>query len=333
MEPLVSVVMPAYNGEKYISESIESILNQTYHNFELIIIDDKSTDNTLHTIQKYTDKRIHLYKNICNKGIAYSTNLGIDNSKGKYIALLDDDDIALKKRLELQVDFMEMHNDIDILGGRSAMIDKDGKFLRYDKEPIYNSNYIKANLLFYNKKFANGTTMIRKNFIVENNLKYQEHCLGMQDFKFFIDSSKIGRLTSIDNLIHLKRIHEEQETVRSMDLHADKRAELHAQFQRESLKKSGFQLDERHLQSINDIMTEWPKKTYSKNDAVRLYQAFNEIVKQARKMTISYLVELEYACKKILGERVLTRLDIFGQDDGKKGDFIWNADISNRSSV
>lgn len=80
-------------------------------------------------------------------------------------------------------------------------------------------------------------------------------------------------------------------------------------------------------------MTEWPKKTYSKNDAVRLYQAFNEIVKQARKMNISYLVELEYACKKILGERVLTRLDIFGQDDGKKGDFIWNADISNRSSV
>lgn len=303
--------MPAYNGEKYIGESIESILNQTYRNFEFIIIDDKSSDDTLHIIQKYKDIRIRLYKNSCNKGIAYSTNFGIDNSQGKYIALLDDDDLALKRRLEWQVDFMESHGDIDILGGRSAMIDKDGKFIRYDKEPIYNSNYIKANLLFYNKKFANGTTMIRKDFIKKNNLKYQDNCLGMQDFKFFIDSSKVGKLTSIDHLIHLKRIHEEQETVRSMNIHENERAKLHAQFQRESLKKSGFQLDERDLQAINDIMTEWPKKTYSKSDAIRLYQAFKEIVRQAKRMNLDYLVELEYACKKILGERVLTRLDIF----------------------
>lgn len=311
MEPLISVIMPAYNGEKYIGESIESILNQTYRNFEFIIIDDKSSDDTLHIIQEYKDIRIRLYKNSCNKGIAYSTNFGIDNSQGKYIALLDDDDLALKKRLEWQVDFMESHGDIDILGGRSAMIDKDGKFIRYDKEPIYNSNYIKANLLFYNKKFANGTTMIRKDFIKKNNLKYQDNCLGMQDFKFFIDSSKVGKLTSIDHLIHLKRIHEEQETVRSMNIHENERAKLHAQFQRESLKKSGFQLDERDLQAINDIMTEWPKKTYSKSDAIRLYQAFKEIVRQAKGMNLDYLVELEYACKKILGERVLTRLDIF----------------------
>lgn len=311
MEPLISVIMPAYNGEKYIGESIESILNQTYRNFEFIIIDDKSSDDTLHIIQKYKDIRIRLYKNSCNKGIAYSTNFGIDNSQGKYIALLDDDDLALKRRLEWQVDFMESHGDIDILGGRSAMIDKDGKFIRYDKEPIYNSNYIKANLLFYNKKFANGTTMIRKDFIKKNNLKYQDNCLGMQDFKFFIDSSKVGKLTSIDHLIHLKRIHEEQETVRSMNIHENERAKLHAQFQRESLKKSGFQLDERDLQAINDIMTEWPKKTYSKSDAIRLYQAFKEIVRQAKRMNLDYLVELEYACKKILGERVLTRLDIF----------------------
>ena len=155
MKPLVSVVMPAYNGEKYIGEAIESILNQTYTDFELIIIEDKSTDHTLQAIQKYKDSRIHLYTNSYNRGISYSTNLGISHSKGKYIALLDDDDLALKRRLEWQVAFMEEHAEIDILGGRSAMIDESGNFIRYDKEPIYNSNYIKANLLFYNKKFAN----------------------------------------------------------------------------------------------------------------------------------------------------------------------------------
>ena len=77
MKPLVSVVMPAYNGEKYIGEAIESILNQTYTDFELIIIEDKSTDHTLQAIQKYKDSRIHLYTNSYNRGISYSTNLGI----------------------------------------------------------------------------------------------------------------------------------------------------------------------------------------------------------------------------------------------------------------
>ena len=83
MKPLVSVVMPAYNGEKYIGEAIDSILNQTYDNFELIIIEDKSTDRTLDVIRGYKDSRISLYLNSSNHGIAYSTNLGIARSKGK----------------------------------------------------------------------------------------------------------------------------------------------------------------------------------------------------------------------------------------------------------
>lgn len=148
MNPLVSVIMPAYNGEKYIGDAIESVLNQSYDNFELIIVEDKSTDNTLEVIQKYIDSRLFLYLNSQNRGIAYSTNLGIAKSKGKYIALLDDDDIALKRRLEWQVNFLEEHKDIDIVGGRSALIDSEGKFIRYDKELIYNSKYIKANMLF-----------------------------------------------------------------------------------------------------------------------------------------------------------------------------------------
>ncbi|MCI8465867.1 MAG: glycosyltransferase family 2 protein [Lachnospiraceae bacterium] len=148
MDPLVSVIMPAYNGEKYIGEAIESVLNQTYGNLELIVVEDKSTDATPDLIRRYQDSRIRLYFNDRNQGIAYSTNLGIEKSRGKYIALLDDDDIALERRLEWQVDFLEKHEEIDVLGGRSALIDKDGNFIGYDKEPIYNPKYIKANLLF-----------------------------------------------------------------------------------------------------------------------------------------------------------------------------------------
>ena len=313
MNPLVSVIMPAYNGEKYIRESIESVLNQTYENLELVIVEDKSTDNTLSIIQSYQDSRIRLYLNSQNRGIAYSTNLAISKSSGKYVALLDDDDIALKRRLEWQVAFLEEHEDIDILGGRSALIDKDGNFIRYDKEPIYNPNLIKANLLFYNKKFANCTVMIRKSFIEENDLKYQENCLGMQDFKFYIDSSKVGKMTSIDQLVHLKRIHDEEVTVQSQKLHAKERESLHAQFQRESIEKSGFRLSEEDLQTINDIMTEMPQKSYSIDDVKRIYLVFKEMVRQGREMDIDYLAELEYTCKKIIGERMLPRVNIFDQ--------------------
>lgn len=311
MNPLVSVIMPAYNGEKYIGDAIESILNQTYENLELIIVEDKSTDSTLDVIQKYKDPRIFIQLNSENKGIAFSTNLGIKISKGKYIALLDDDDIALKRRLEWQVKFLEEHEEVDILGGRSALIDKDGEFIKYDKEPIYNSKYIKANMLFYNKRFANCTTMMRRSFIDKNDLKYQEACLGMQDFKFFIDSSKVGTMTSIDHLIHLKRIHEEEETEKRRKLQPEERAKLYAKFQRESIKESGFELEEEYLQAINDIVTEIPRKNYSKEDISRLYLAFKEIIRQAREMNIDYLPELEYSCKKILGDRILTRADIF----------------------
>ncbi|MCI8464436.1 MAG: hypothetical protein HFI63_01060 [Lachnospiraceae bacterium] len=133
----------------------------------------------------------------------------------------------------------------------------------------------------------------------------------MQDFKFYIDSSKVGTISSIDRLVHLKRIHEEEVTVQSQKFHGEERARLHAQFQRESIEKSGFRLQEVHLQAINDVMTEMSKERYSMEEAKGLYEAFREIVIQAREMKVDYLKELEYACKKILGERVLPRMDLF----------------------
>ena len=317
MNPLVSAIMPAYNGEKYIGESIESVLNQTYDNLELIIVEDQSADCTLEVIQTYKDRRIHLYINEENRGISWSTNFGVDQSKGKYIALLDDDDLALSRRLEWQVAFMEEHDEVDVLGGRSATIDENGNFIKYDLEPIYNPKYIKANLLFYNRKFANGTTMVRRDFMKKNNLKYQENCLGMQDFKFFIDSSKIGTLTSIDRLIHLKRIHKEEETTKRLKYYGKERAELFARFQRESIEKSGFRLNKEDLQAICEILPEYTLKRYSRRDVERLYKAFKEMIKQAREMEIDYLDELEYACKKILGERILPRTDLFDWGDAK----------------
>lgn len=110
--PIVTVLLPAFNAEKYIRESIDSILNQAFTDFELLIINDGSTDKTEEIILSYNDPRIRYYKNETNLKLIKSLNKGIDLARGKYIARMDADDISLPNRLKEQVEFMENHRDI-----------------------------------------------------------------------------------------------------------------------------------------------------------------------------------------------------------------------------
>src|SRR3989339_1795602 len=123
--PTISVVMPVYNSAKYLSSSIESILNQTFSNFELIIIDDGSTDSTSQIIKKYIklDKRIITVKNKTNLGICNSLNTGLRLAKGKYIARMDGDDWSYPERLFKQIFFMESHPKTVICGGAIEVCD------------------------------------------------------------------------------------------------------------------------------------------------------------------------------------------------------------------
>lgn len=109
MEPLVSIITPLYNSEKYIAETIESVLAQTYMNWEMIIVDDCSKDSSVKIVEKYQkqDKRIRLYRNQKNNGGAKTRNTGIQKAKGKYIAFLDSDDLWKKEKLDKQISFME----------------------------------------------------------------------------------------------------------------------------------------------------------------------------------------------------------------------------------
>lgn len=111
MEELVSIITPVYNGEKWIAECIESVQKQTYHNWEMIIVDDNSQDSTLDIINKYLyDSRIKVYTNDSNMKVAFSRNLAIKNSKGRYIAFLDSDDLWLPNKLKKQIEFMKKND-------------------------------------------------------------------------------------------------------------------------------------------------------------------------------------------------------------------------------
>ena len=126
--PLVSVVMSVYNGEKYLREAIDSILNQTFTDFEFIIINDGSTDNTLKIIKSYKDPRIVLISRK-NKGLVASLNEGIGKAKGKYIARMDADDVSLPERFEKQVEYMIQHPGVGLIGSQVALIGENGEIV------------------------------------------------------------------------------------------------------------------------------------------------------------------------------------------------------------
>ena len=132
--PLVSVIMSVYNGEKYLVQAIDSILNQTYQNFEFIIIDDCSTDNSSHILQEYAkkDSRIKIIKkekNIGIKGFIENLNLGISIAEGKYIARMDADDISLPERFQKQVTFLENNPEIFMVGAQIDFINEKNEII------------------------------------------------------------------------------------------------------------------------------------------------------------------------------------------------------------
>ncbi len=127
----VTILMPVYNGEKYLKEALESILNQTFTNFEFLIINDASTDNSKNIINSFNDHRIKLIENKENLGLTKSLNKGISISQSEYIARMDADDISLPKRLGIQVKFMDKHPEIGAVGTWAKIIgDKNKKHIK-----------------------------------------------------------------------------------------------------------------------------------------------------------------------------------------------------------
>lgn len=125
LDPFISVLLPAYNAEKFIKESIDSILCQTYSNFELIIVNDGSSDNTQAIIDEYEDPRIKCILHPTNKGLINSLNEGILNCKGAFIIRMDADDIAFKHRIQTQVDFLQLNPNVAVVGAHAIFFNNN----------------------------------------------------------------------------------------------------------------------------------------------------------------------------------------------------------------
>ena len=207
--PKISVVMPAYNAEKYIGESIDSILNQTYGDFEFIIINDGSRDSTKEIILSYSDNRIVYLENEINSGIVVTLNKGLKYATGEYIARMDADDIAVAERLEKQIEFMEKNKDVGVLGTGICIFGEDVQ----EQARVFTTNpeQLKAELIF-NSCIAHPTVMMRSNILKNNGLSYDLEYAGAEDYNLWWKIAKVSRIATIPDLLVKYRIHSSQIT-------------------------------------------------------------------------------------------------------------------------
>lgn len=182
----ISVVMSVYNSRDYLKEAIESILNQTFKEFEFIIIDDGSTDDSIEIIRQYAsiDSRIILIENESNIGLAGSLNKGIRRATGKYIARQDADDISVLERLRIQLEFANAHTDIDVIGSNCFVIDINSEVV-YEEKSLSSDRDFQKNLLNRSAIFAHGCAFIKREKLIESGL-YDERFYYVQDGELWL---------------------------------------------------------------------------------------------------------------------------------------------------
>ena len=183
--PIISVILPVYNSENYILECLESIKSQTIQNFELILIDDNSTDRSLEIAENYLYNYFHvkfrIIKNEYNIGITRSLNKAFKLSNSKYIARADADDINKPNRFEMQFEYLEKNDDISIVGSNVEYIDKNNKFIQYSNLPL-NHTDIKSSLFLYNP-MVHSTIFFRKKIFSKS--PYNKKFFTSQDYDMY----------------------------------------------------------------------------------------------------------------------------------------------------
>lgn len=208
--------MAVYNGEPYIKETVLSILNQSFGDFEFIIVDDSSTDDTANVVTSFKDPRIILIKNEVNMGSARAGNVGIDKARSKYIARIDADDLSDPERFQRQYDYLEIHTDIAVLGSSFKILGKDTiKKLAKKPEEIAIKLFLGQNCI------AHSSVMMRKDVFDKYGFHYNPDNPVSQDYELWVDVSNQLKIANLqeplmeyrvhDNQISNKRFNEQQE--------------------------------------------------------------------------------------------------------------------------
>lgn len=253
-KPKISVLMAVYNAETYLPEAIDSILKQTFSDFEFIIIDDGSTDRTTEILQQYSNKdsRIRCFQNAENHGLATSLNRGIEIARGNYIARMDGDDISLPNRLEQQIAFMENNSQVGICGTWTKIF---GIKKQYSKPPLH-SDEIKSHL-FFASPFAHPTVMMRKQVLNEYNLRYDALNQTAQDYALWAKAARYTSLANLPQVLLHYRTHSVQSSIEKKQLQLEQTNQTRIQ----QLQSVGIDFSDEQLELHLKVVQVAPEPT------------------------------------------------------------------------
>ncbi|QZZ18813.1 glycosyltransferase family 2 protein [Leptothermofonsia sichuanensis E412] len=204
--PLISVIMPVYNAERYVGQAIDSILAQTLDDFEFLIADDGSTDHSLSVLQTYAerDQRIRLSCH-SNQGVSRTRNQMLQQARGEFIAVMDADDIALPDRFALQVDFLRQHPAVVCVGGSHHLIDEAGRLLTFLDLPQTDEAIQKAALAGHGS-ICHPSAMIRR-YALEKVGGYDEAYHSAHDLDLWLKLGEVGQLANLSQAVLQYRLH------------------------------------------------------------------------------------------------------------------------------
>lgn len=208
--PLVSIIMSVYNEEKYLRQSMDSLIGQTLADFEIIVVDDCSEDRTTEIIESFRDDRIRLIRNEQNRGLTRNLNRALDYCRGKYIARMDGDDISLPERLEKQVHYMETHPDRMLAGCQTRTFGEQNLVWRLKDNP----EKLRIMMLL-RPVLAHPSFIMRGELIREYGFRYDESFRSAQDYDFAQRVSEQFRIGIVPEVLLCYRTHKEQVSSRS----------------------------------------------------------------------------------------------------------------------
>ncbi|MCE5324002.1 glycosyltransferase family 2 protein [bacterium] len=213
--PVVSVVMPVYNTQKYLEEALDSILAQSFDDFELIAVDDGSTDGSTAILDRYSqkDSRMHVLHQD-NSGISAARNNGMRHARGNYIAVMDSDDICLPDRLSRQVALMEKHPEVGLCGTRCSFFGSDGEYAGV--VPPVDPDCVKSLLLLV-PTLSNTSVMMRRDLMISNNLFYDESLVAAEDYDMSRRFSQYCKITNLPDILMRIRVHNTSTTQQIKD--------------------------------------------------------------------------------------------------------------------
>jgi glycosyltransferase involved in cell wall biosynthesis len=196
--------MPVYNAGNDLTEAIQSILNQTYRDFEFVIVNDGSTDQSLNVLQSFQDTRIRIINNESNKGLIASLNIGLEKCIGEYIIRMDQDDISLPQRIEKQVEFLDNNPEYGLVG---TWFEDFGEQIE-SKVVKYSSDDTEIRIRhLYQTHISHPTAAIRTSVLRKNELRFDPEYVHGEDYEFWVRISEYCKLSNIQELLVLKRDH------------------------------------------------------------------------------------------------------------------------------